>query len=259
MTEIEVVPGKRLGKGPKTVNAQTFMMVRYIDLAEIPKVPTSFKWSPFVPRWPMYANDRFGDCVFAEQGHHEQLWSAAGGRPLTPTDQDVLGAYSALTGFRANDPNTDNGTVILDAMNYWRKVGIAGRKIGAFCNVEEHNHSLLRAAMYLFGGLSLGFDLPVAAQSMSSKWTKPRSMRGAGEPGSWGGHCVYAVDYTSKGIVIVTWGQLVTVSFGFFEAYCTEAWAAISPDFLVSETGKTYAGFDTATLQSDLSKVGRPM
>lgn len=249
------IPGKRLGKHPKKENAQTFKLVKYISLPNLPKIPTSFAYSRHVSGWPMYLNNDLGDCVLAEQGHHVQAITASAGHQVNVTDDDVLHAYEAVGGYRPGDPSTDNGAVILDAMSYWRKTGIGGHRIAAFADVAVHDHLLVKAGIYLFGGLSIGLNLPIAAQSMGRNWIKPRTMTGSGEPGSWGGHCVYLVDYTSRGLVIVTWGELVHMSYGFFDAYCDEAWAAISKEFIDANTGKSERGLDMAQLQADLSEV----
>src|SRR5581483_817640 len=100
-----------------------------------------------VTTWPMYDNDEFGDCVWAAIGHQIQAFSAYGfGTVITVTNADVLAGYSAVTGFKPNDPSTDNGTVVQDALNYWRKTGIAGHKILAFAQVNHRNRTECEAA-----------------------------------------------------------------------------------------------------------------
>jgi hypothetical protein len=69
----------------------------------------------------MLGNDEFGDCVFAGAGHEHMVWS--GGKMNFTTD-NVLSDYSAVTGFLRDDPATDQGTVMLDALNYRRHTGV---------------------------------------------------------------------------------------------------------------------------------------
>ena len=52
---------------------------------------------------------------------------------------------------------------------------------------------------------------------------------------------------------VVTWGQLLRMTWAFWEAYCDEAFAILSDDFL--EKNKTPDGFGLATLRADLKAV----
>ena len=45
------------------------------------------------------------------------------------------------------------------------------------------------------------------------------------KPGSWGGHCVYIVGYTSQGPVCVTWGRKQQMTWEFWFAYADECYA----------------------------------
>ena len=73
-------------------------------------------------------------------------------------------------------------------------------------------------------------ELPKSAQTQQDEWTVTSGPDA--KPGSWGGHCVNLVDYTSDGPTCVTWGRTMPMTWQFFDKYCDEAYAAISPDFL---------------------------
>ena len=70
---------------------------------------------------------------------------------------------------------------------------------------------------------------------------------------SWGGHAVPVVASDPRRLAVVTWGQLLRMTWAFWEAYCDEAYAILSHDFL--EKNKTPDGFDLATLRADLKAV----
>jgi len=53
--------------------------------------------------------------------------------------------------------------------------------------------------------------------------------------------------------VLVTWGALQRMTWGFWSAYCDEAYALLSNDFLTAD--RTPAGVDLATLESDLADL----
>src|SRR5205814_2270011 len=96
---------------------------------QLPDPPPVVDFYSGVPSWPMYANDRLGDCVVATIAHMEGLWTALGSPPeKLYTDEEVIAFYSAVGGYDPHRPNTDRGLVIADALAYSCRVGIgAGR------------------------------------------------------------------------------------------------------------------------------------
>jgi hypothetical protein len=55
----------------------------------------------------------------------------------------------------------------------------------------------------------------------------------------------------------VTWGALQTMTWGFWAAYCDEAYAILSPDFLKPKGSQpvTPNGFNLAQLLEDLADL----
>jgi len=104
----------------------------------------------------------------------------------------------------------------------------------------------------------IGLLLPRSAQWQRDEWTL--SSGADARPGSWGGHAVNLIDYTrGKGPVCVTWGRLLPMTWQFFEAYCDEAYAVLSPDW-ATQKQKAPSGFDVAQLERDLAAIkGAPM
>jgi hypothetical protein len=52
---------------------------------------------------------------------------------------------------------------------------------------------------------------------------------------------------------VVTWGALQTMTWSFWEAYCDEAYAILSNDYLTKEG--TPQGFSMQQLQADLADL----
>ena len=199
----------------------------------------------------MMANDRLGDCTCAAAGHMIECWTANASKEKVPTDASIIAAYSAITGYDPHTGENDNGAVELDVLNYWRKRGIAGSQISAYAAVKPGNHDHVRQSVFLFGGCYIGLSLPISAQTQKI-WNVVKGPRG--KAGSWGGHAVPVVAYDANGLTVVTWGKLMQMTWAFWDAYCDEAYAILSPDWL--EAGKTSpSGFDVAALQSDLRTV----
>ena len=249
----------KLGKKDAVHDQRTLQLANYIKT--LPVLPAKVNWSSKLTRpWGMMKNDSVGDCTIAAAGHMIMSWAADNKRVVNIADGDIIRSYVDVTaaenGGAGYDPATgdnDTGCVEIDVLNYWRKTGIAGHKIGAYAALEPHNNNSLKAAVYIFGGAYTGFALPVSAQ-MQKVWSiPPGGARGWGEPGSWGGHAVPVVDYNTTGPVCVTWGELKQMTWGFYDTYCEESYAIISNDFF---TGiKSASGFDMATLHADLKLI----
>jgi hypothetical protein len=154
--------------------------------------------------------------------------------------------------------------VCLEVLKFWRKTGIGGHKIAAFVAVNPQNETEMKQALHIFGSIYIGLSLPISAQTIPyvgqngfPVWQVPAGgLVGDGAPGSWGGHalniCGFGADKDGNtGTVGVTWGSLYDISWPFLSAYCEEAWAVLSPEWIAAD-GKSPSGFDTPTLLSDL-------
>jgi hypothetical protein len=240
-----------LGKLPVRTDVRTLSLGRYVDAARLPDPPASFDETAGVAEWPMYANDRIGDCTIAAAGHMIEAWTAAGQRRTVEiSEQEVLDAFDHV---KLTDPATgEEGAIELDVLRFWRKSGIGGHKIGAYTRVSVHNPVLLRTAAWLFGGLYIGVQLPQTARTQDV-WDWTGSLAGPARPGSWGGHAVNVVRYDADTLTVVTWGRLKGVTWSFWDRYVDETYCIISDDFL--ERGQAPNGFDLAALEADLALV----
>lgn len=241
----------KLGKLGYKHDDRTLKLENYLGAA-LPPAPPSLDLSTPIAAWPMMANDRLGDCTCAAAGHMIQQWSTEAGHAAIPTDADIIKAYSAISGYDPATGVNDNGAYELDLLNYWRKTGVGGHKITGFTSVSRVGGSLLRESIYLFGNCLLGLALPISAQSQLV-WDYV-SNTGDGAPGSWGGHAVPIVAYDASGATCITWGQRKKMTWMFIQAYCDEAWGALSPDWMVRASIKAPNGFDFHQLQTDLNK-----
>jgi hypothetical protein len=242
----------KLGKLPPRVDVRTLPLGRYVDRAKLPPPPPDVDLATAVAKWPMYANDRVGDCTTAAAGHMIEAWTApVRGRAVEISARAVLAAFNQV---KQVDPQTgEEGAVELDVLKYWRRRGIGGHRIGAFARVPVSDHRLVRDAAYLFGGLYIGLALPLSAQRQST-WDWTHRLDGPATPGSWGGHAVDVVGYDHDVLTVVTWGRLQELTWSFWDRYVDEVYAIISVDFL-DEAGEAPNGFDLAALKADLKLV----
>jgi hypothetical protein len=198
----------------------------------------------------MYANDVHADCTCAAAAHMIMAWRAfepGADRPY-PTDQDVLDLYG-----RVND-GLDEGAYAADVLHAWHNDGMADERIAAFVKVDQHNLDHVRQAIWQFGGIYTGFNLPRSAQAQGhSTWDVVHglNMRGDAVPGSWGGHAVNVVCYNPTGPLIVTWGRLQQITWEFFAAYCDEAYAVFNQLDWLGDV----PGFKAAELEQSLRRA----
>lgn len=219
--------------------------------------PASADWMSKDKTWPVLGNDRIGDCVFVAMAHLVQSWTmyAAGAEVLIP-QQQVVGAYSAVTGYNPATGANDNGAVSTQALNYWRKTGIGGHKIAAYLQVDHRNENEVRAAASLFGGLFIAASMPLSAGDQFEAyktWTPGRGARG--RAGSWGGHALHMGRYDPTGLTVSTWGRAQRATWAWFDAYVDEAYAVVSPDFLAAAGGMNPLGFDLGRMLSDITTL----
>ena len=253
MTTTALATGK-LGKLPVRTDVRTLRLKRYVDVSTLPTPPEALDLTPHVGEWPMYANDRRGDCTTAAAGHMIEAWTAAAaGEAVEISEAAVLAAFDEV---RLVDPRTgEEGAVELDVLRLWRKHGIGRHRIGAFTAVPRYEHDLVRAAAWLFGGLYIGLSLPRSAQAQEV-WDWTGSLSGDAKPGSWGGHAVDVVRFDAAGLTVVTWGRLQAMTWSFWDRYCDEVYAILSRDFLTH--GRAPNGFDLLALKADLELVTAP-
>lgn len=252
MSEFHDPAHLKLGRAPKRQDRRTLMLCDYVPIT-LPPPPPAKNWGEPVSNWGMMRNDRVGDCAFAGMGHIIMLDTAANGKLFTPSDDDVIGAYSAVTGYVSGDESTDKGTVLLDALNYWRKTGMAGHKILAYASIATTDIKMMQTAIYLFGGVYVGVDLPISAQNQGV-WRISGDGTGDGRPGSWGGHCVSIGAYDADNLCCVTWGRNKWMTNDWWTRYGEEAYAVITEDW-APPSGAAPNSFNMDQIKADLAGV----
>jgi hypothetical protein len=245
------IAAQKLGKLPPRVDVRTLSLKQYVDRAKLPEPPDVLDVTASVPEWPMYANDRIGDCTTAAAGHMIEAWTAESrGTAVEVSESAVLAAFDRV---KIVDPATgEEGAVELDVLRDWRKHGVGRHRIGAFARVSVHDHLLVRTAAWLFGGLYIGLALPLSAQWQKT-WDWRGSLAGDDRPGSWGGHAVDVVRYSAGSLTVVTWGRLQDLTWSFWDRYVDEAYCILSNDFLTGDRAPN--GLDLEALKADLALV----
>lgn len=256
------LPTVKLGKLAPRTDGRTLRLSRYLPKRALPPLPSKCDYvSPVKKPWGMLANDRVGNCAQVACLHQVMSMAAADGNPHRNfTDADAVKAYSDITGYDPRKPGTDNGSVMLDVMNYWRRKGFFGHNVAAFVSVNPKDIDEVKAACWLFGGLQVGLRLPLYAQDQLAKkepWfapINPEHLTGRYAPDTWGGHAVHLAGWEGDWFDFVTWGDIQKASKYFLIDYMDECYAVVSKDFF-GEDSKAPNGFDLWQLWKDLEGV----
>ncbi len=243
----------KFGKLPPKFNRKTLRLSNYIT-GTLPTAPAKL-WREYkVPptAWGMDMNDTVGDCTCAAIAHMVMLFTAHTGAMVTPTDDQVIAVYSAVTGYVPGDQSTDNGAAITDVLAYWQSTGIAGHKILGWAQIGL-TPPQIKLAMYLFGAVDIGFNVPQSAMDQfqtGQNWDVVSP-----DGGIIGGHSVPLFGAGSAGFDCTTWGANQKLTNAFAAAYVDEGYVVVTQDWINAASGLAPNQFDLATLQADLAAV----
>jgi hypothetical protein len=251
----------RLGRKALKTDSRTLMLARYMTSA-LKAPPAKCDWTKGIADWGMMLNgpeptepqfpNGLGDCTIAGLAHAIQVWTANNGSMTTVPDATILSYYEKFDGYVLGNPKTDNGGVELDVLNNFQKNGFAGHPLLAFADPKVANLTQVRQAISLFGGVYIGLSLPVTAQTQKV-WDVSAQGGANAKPGSWGGHCVFVAAYDQKTFTCITWGKLQTMTVAFWNKYCDEAHALLSPMWISGKGAPN--GFNLAQLKADLQAI----
>lgn len=239
----------KLGRLTPVARTPTPKLGRYLDAAATPPPATAdYSARAMDALKRMYLNDRLGDCVIAGKYHLIGLWTGNdAGAPVQGTDKEVNATY------RVFSPWGDRGCNIAQVLDYFQQTGlVAGGKtykIDGYISVDWTNADEVKAAIYLFGGVTIGMNLPGAYES-TDVWDVTRSR-------IVGGHDVEGVGYDADHVFISTWGKIVRMTWAAFTSrnWLDECYASLSPDWY-GQDRMAPCGVDVAALKSDLDALG---
>ncbi|HTS55889.1 MAG TPA: hypothetical protein VMH26_21675 [Burkholderiales bacterium] len=243
--------GKRLGKRPRKVDARTLRLASYLDFTKLPALPASQDWYSKVAAFGMDGNDSVGDCVIAGCNHGILQQSTYASTPKSATEQQCLDQYFALTG------GADTGLVIGDTLKYWKNTGLFPfkDKNTAYASVDPTKLDEVKYTILLYGYCMAGISLPDV--DTFGPWLQVQ-----GPPDLANGHDIILVgwDDAKQVLYVVTWGEVVQMSYAFFNAYVAaaaaqgEAWIILDIDWINAQ-GQSPGGVDLPTLQTDIAVV----
>jgi hypothetical protein len=199
----------------------------------------------------MFGNDSIGDCTCAGAANLLILMTCHTGEVVIPSLDEVIGLYSAVTGYVPGDDSTDNGAAMTDVLAYLQSTGLAGHKILAWAQIDHTNLAHRQLGVDLFGATYVGVQLPASAQK---QFSKGQSWEVVKHDSIEGGHAIIHPGYGLEGGDYVTWAKWDQKASSAWEsAYIDEEYVLITEDWLNQATKQTPGGIDLPTLQADIA------
>lgn len=254
-----------LGKKKARFDSSTPKFESYYDKATAVPPPPNVNYYGTMTSFGMMLNNIYGNCTIASKGHGVQVCSyESSGTMITVPDPTILHYYSKWDGYVPGDPETDQGGVILDVLQDWKKQTFDNHQLLAYTSVNPTNVDHVLNSIYWFGDLDIGLELPLTAQAqVGGIWDvvgDPNNSPNS-KPGSWGGHDVSIGKYSvaTDGTIMlypITWGAIQAMTWDFFVTYCDEAYALLLKIWLNSKwAGGSPCGFDGQQLIADGNRV----
>jgi hypothetical protein len=196
-----------------------------------------------IPDVDALGNDAVGCCAIAGPAHFARWEDQLCKRQTNVFTANVIDEYQNF-GYVPGDETTDNGCYALDVFKRWRNVGLFGRKIEAFAQVDFFNPDEIAAATFLLGGVFFCFNLPnkVKDGSIFEAQTWDVATDGGGVAG---GHLIWDR---------ISWGERKYPTQPFIARYCFDAFAVVSAESIKPD-GRAFSGLDLGGLQEALEAV----
>lgn len=219
----------------------------YYSAGPLPKGPASVP-VPGVTAWGMLGNDTHSDCGVAGLEHGMEAAANITFETETwPTDDQAVAYYLTYTG------GQDDGVVLADYLKYVRGHTYYGKTIAAYAPVSVADVPTLQTAVWLYGfaytGIVVYNGMMSAFQANQASCVWDTTMLDSRE----GGHCVPVVGYDDLYLYLVTWGQIVRMTYSCWHAVAEEAWAVLTGE-LVARHGDG-RGINISVLQGDLGRL----
>ncbi len=247
----------KLGRVPPLTRPQCPLFIDHFDAeaAQPPPPMVDYASKAIAALHQVDMNATLGCCVISGKMHQIGLWTGNDtGTPALASDNEVISQYHAICG-----PG-DNGCQITAVLDHFRSKGLTcGGQIhwiDGYVLVDSTNKLEVQVALYLFGSLTLGFNLPGAWQQSA----RPGFLWDDTSSPSVGGHDICVVGYDNIGVQVCTWGMLGTITWMALanKRIFEETYAALARDWYGNDQ-LAPCGVNAETLKADLIKLGGGM
>ena len=244
------MPNHRFGKHPPRIDYRTLRFRSYLTAALAPPPPSENVLTRVYAKlgiddptvlFPMDGNDTYGDCTIAALAHAETTYRGLLG------DRHIMGRPAVVKLYFHLSGGVDSGLNELDVLGYWSKHRVSGDKIVAYVAIDPRNHTHVKQAIHLFGGVYIGFQVQEDCEQQfdaRQPWVPG--------PLTNDGHAVFAVAYDEAGLTVLTWGNTQRATWDWWDECVDEAYAILPPE---ARTPGFAPGFNFAQLEADLAAV----
>jgi hypothetical protein len=198
--------------------------------------------------YPMADNDTIGDCTIAGATHVNQAGAAIVSEPWSyQGDAATSQEYFSLTG------GQDTGLELPQVLEPWHTVGLWNQgKNGGYWVVQPKNTTAVKRTIWIAGSAYIAVNLPEPAQGQfNPNGTGVWQLTGtSADYNIVGGHCVVPVGYSADGVITVTWGSTVLITWQWWATYVDQVYGVIAPGFV--EKGGDGRGYDLAAIDAFL-------
>ena len=172
---------------------------------------------------PMFLNNELGCCVISGRAHQTLRFEyIEQGGVIRISDSEIRSQYLD------ESEGEDNGLVVLDSLNSWRKDGwrAGGRryKIDVYAEIDKDDREQFKTAIYMKVGIGLGIFLP---NNYNEVFRSGQHWDGSLAGSTRNGHYVYATGYNADGLTFITWGERRFMTWDFVERNCDEGYAIV--------------------------------
>lgn len=208
----------------------------------------------------LWGNDEISNCCYAGLAKIIAQRCALLNQPCKLTTDDVIAAYSAVTGYNPRDPSTDQGGNMLDAIRYGIEHGIGPYKFTKQARVNVLDRVELRAAIWGFGSAYVGANLPlrINEQMAGGHWYIPPHTDEKDRERSLGGHAFAYFGAERGKLAAYPWGVKIDEDDAHAESYCDESYI-IMDDLWATQMRLAPNGFDYDRLMHDMTGIGAPL
>lgn len=171
----------------------------------------------------MMGNDKWGDCVCADEGHSQQVVSGilTGAQVIPTLDQIVEWYKTQNPSWNPTSGGEGNG---MDMQTFCEYLTSPAQKVLlGFAKVDFHNIQMFQAAIFL--GLSIKVGVQLQQAQMGKQYDEGLWDYVPGSP-NIGGHDICFVGYNdgTKRYQLITWGKLIECTQAFVDNLADEAW-----------------------------------